>query len=355
MKKDSHIALTGVKEIARRANVSIGTVDRVIHNRTGVSEKTRELVQGIIKELDYQPNILAQRLATKKLLHFAILIPEISGETEFWKAPLNGIEKAEMEIRPYGVKIEKFFFDQNDRSTFVSQTKNILKAEIDGVLLAPSFIEESIAFTTTCRSLGIPYVLINSDIPNHESLCYIGPELFHSGYLGAHLASYALPNSGKILVVNISRDIDNQHHLLRKEEGFRAYFKDHGKDMEIVKTDIRQTDYVSIASNLSSLFKEHKNLQAVFVTNSRVLSVARFLEESKQRDLLLIGFDFLDDNIKYLKNGIIDFLICQKPQEQGYRGIMALYQHLILNEKVEKSYFMPIDIISKENYLFYRN
>jgi len=37
MKKDSHIALTGVKEIARRAKVSIGTVDRVIHNRTGVS------------------------------------------------------------------------------------------------------------------------------------------------------------------------------------------------------------------------------------------------------------------------------------------------------------------------------
>jgi len=289
------------------------------------------------------------------LLHFAILIPEISDETEFWIAPLNGIEKAELEIRSYGVKIEKFFFDQNDRSTFVSQTKKILKSEIDGVLLAPSFIEESIAFTTACRTKGIPYVLFNSDIPNHDSLCYIGPELFHSGYLAARLANYALRDSGKILVVNISRDIDNQHHLLRKEEGFRAYFKDHATNIEIIKTDIRQTDYESIAMELTLLFKQHTNLKAVFVTNSRVFSVARFLEVSKEKELLLIGFDFLDENIKYLKNGIIDFLICQKPQEQGYRGIMALYQHLILNEKIDKAYFMPIDIISKENYLFYRN
>ena len=46
--------LVGVKEIARRANVSIGTVDRVLHNRTGVSKKTKHKILEIIKELDYE-------------------------------------------------------------------------------------------------------------------------------------------------------------------------------------------------------------------------------------------------------------------------------------------------------------
>jgi LacI family transcriptional regulator len=73
------------------------------------------------------------------------------------------------------------------------------------------------------------------------------------------------------------------------------------------------------------------------------------------KNILLIGYDFLQENIEYLKNDVIDFLICQKPQEQGYRGIMALYQNLVLDVAVEKSYFMPIDIITKENYIFYRN
>lgn len=56
----------GVKEIARLANVSIGTVDRVLNNRVGVSEKTKAKILKIIEELNYQPNIFARRLASKK-------------------------------------------------------------------------------------------------------------------------------------------------------------------------------------------------------------------------------------------------------------------------------------------------
>src|SRR5687767_11879019 len=100
MKKKAQ-ELYGVKEIARRANVSIGTVDRVIHNRSGVSEKTRNKINEIIKELNYQPNILASRLASKKIYQIAVLIPQISVETDFWEAPLKGIQRAESEIKKY--------------------------------------------------------------------------------------------------------------------------------------------------------------------------------------------------------------------------------------------------------------
>lgn len=355
MKKDVVIELSGVKEIARRANVSIGTVDRVIHNRTGVSQKTKNNIQAIIKELDYHPNILARRLASKKLLHFAILIPSISKYNEFWKAPLMGIEQAESEIKQYGIKIDKYFFDQNDKLTFVNETKKILKTKPDGILVAPIYIEESLVFAKKCRESKIPFVLINSDIPGQDSLCYIGPDLFHSGYLSAHITNYAVEKNGKILVINISKEIDNYHHLLRKEEGFRAYFKDNNRVNEIIKADIRQTGYDALASRLMELLKANKDVKAIFVTNSKVASVARFLVEAEIKNILLIGYDFLKENIEYLKTNVIDFLICQKPQEQGYKGIMTLYQYLVLDTAVDNTYFMPIDIITKENYQFYRN
>ncbi|RYF99994.1 MAG: LacI family transcriptional regulator, partial [Chitinophagaceae bacterium] len=118
--------VSGVKEIAKRANVSIATVDRVIHNRTGVSEKTRILIQQIIKELDYQPNVLARSLASRKTLNFAVLIPSVSQETAFWAAPLNGVNQAESDVRRYGIKIDKYFFDQNDKSSFLKQSHQIL-------------------------------------------------------------------------------------------------------------------------------------------------------------------------------------------------------------------------------------
>ena len=355
MLKDNQVELSGVREIARRAEVSIGTVDRVIHNRAGVSPKTKDKIEAIIKELNYRPNILARRLASKKLLHFVILIPSISEETEFWKAPLDGVEKAEAEIKQYGIELHKYFFDQNDKKTFVSQTKKILKNKVDGVLLAPSFIEESIKFTQACQKQKIPYVLINSDIPGQDSLCYIGPELFQSGYASGHLALFGLGGNAKVLIINISKEMDNHHHLLRKEEGFRAYFTDNFKENEIVKIDIRQTSHESVAAELRKVLNMHSDIKAIFVTNSRVFSVARFLKESGTKDILLIGYDFLEENIEHLKNQVIDFLICQKPQEQGYKGVMALFQHLILNVPIDKTYFMPIDIITKENYSFYRN
>jgi len=343
----------GVKEIARRAKVSLATVDRVIHGRAGVSPETKKRINAIIKELNYQPNILARRLASRKIIQLATLIPKVSPEeTTYWEAPLQGILKADEQFNPYGVKLEKYFFDQNDKKSFVEQTRLILKKKFDGILLAPSFIQESITFTQTCNKLNIPYVFINSDIPNQESLCYFGPELYQSGYFPAHLISY-LVEEGKILIVNISKEIKN-NLILRKEEGFNAFFNKN-KKLNLLRNDIRKTDYESVEKILEKSFQANSDIKVIYVTNSRVSAVARFLEKTNRSNVILIGYDFLDENIEYLKKGIIDFLICQKPKEQAYLGVRALYQHLVFGSIDEKVHFMPIDILTRENYMFYQN
>ncbi|SKC98065.1 LacI family transcriptional regulator [Chitinophaga ginsengisegetis] len=354
MKDTKEAALVGVKEIARRANVSIGTVDRVLNNRTGVADKTREKVLEIIKDLDYQPNIMARRLASKRLLHLAVLIPAASGETGYWNAPLNGIRQAAASIRDFGVTVEIYFFDQNDKTTFTARANEILKKEYQGILLAPMFEEESLNFTKKCRAKKIPFVFINSDIETAGSLTYIGPDLYQSGYLAAHLISYLVREGQQVLIVNISREMDLHHHLLRKEEGFRAYYKTHPADIQIRKTDIRQTDYKSVKSKLHKALAKTP-VDIIFVTNSRVATVGRYLEEAGLGHIKLIGYDFLAENIDYLRKSVIDFLICQKPQEQGHKGIMALYDHLVHGAVIEQQQYMPIDIITRENYLNYRN
>src|ERR1700744_2945068 len=99
MKTKNETDNVGIKEIARLGNVSLATVDRVIHNRQGVAKSTREQIEKIIRQLNYQPNIFARRLASRKVLEFATLIPAVSAETDFWEAPHQGIEQASMEIR----------------------------------------------------------------------------------------------------------------------------------------------------------------------------------------------------------------------------------------------------------------
>lgn len=55
-----------IKEIANKVGVSIGTVDRALHNRGRVSEETKAKILTAMKELDYHPNDVAQKLTVNK-------------------------------------------------------------------------------------------------------------------------------------------------------------------------------------------------------------------------------------------------------------------------------------------------
>jgi LacI family transcriptional regulator len=357
MKKEKDKAGAGVKEIARRAKVSIATVDRVIHNRPGVSGKTKEKINAIIRELNYQPNVLAQRLAlaSRGALRLAVLLPAISGETEFWQAPLDGVSQAESEIRQYNVHVERFFFDQNDQQSFTRQMKKIEQSKPDGLLFTPTFIEESVRLIHYCEKAQVPYILINADIPDIDRQYYIGPELFHSGYLAAQLLNFCTGEGTPVLLVNIAREITGNHAILRKEEGFRAFFDEHDKKRQVIAFNTTQTDYASVSQKLTKVFQQEVKPAAIYVTNSRVSLVAKWMEQKKISNVILIGYDFLKENIVFLEKGLIHFLICEKPQEQGYKGVMSLFNKLVYNLEPEKTLLMPIDIITKENYRFYRN
>jgi len=220
--------------------------------------------------------------------------------------------------------------------------------------LSPDFIDESTSFTNKCSKLGIPFVFIDSDIEGQNSLSYIGPHLYDSGYFAANLVSYILKDNETVLLLNISQRMYKHHHLLRKEEGFRAYFTDNSLHNKIAKIDIRKGETLSVEKEITSALSRNKDIRVIFVTNSRVSIVSQALKKIKKR-FILIGYDFIEENIKALVGGDIDFLICQKPAEQAYRGIMALYKHIVLNEPIEKVQFMPIDVITKSNYQFYEN
>lgn len=62
-----------IKDIARQAGVSVGTIDRVLHGRSGVSAESRKKVEEVLKQLDYQPNMYASALASNKNINSLVL------------------------------------------------------------------------------------------------------------------------------------------------------------------------------------------------------------------------------------------------------------------------------------------
>ena len=66
-----------------------------------------------------------------------------------------------------------------------------------------------------------------------------------------------------------------------------------------------------------------------------------------------MGYDLLEHNIRFLNEGVIDFLINQNPKKQGYRGIYALADALVFKKEVAPLKYLPLDIITRENLEYY--
>ena len=344
---------TRIKDIARLAQVSTGTVDRVIHKRGEVSEKTRKKIENIIQELDYQPDILARALASKKSFNFDVLMPVSDNDNDFWNSPKAGITKAKDEISPFGVAINSFYFDQFEVKSFKNKAEQLLNEKPDAILFAPVFPTESIEFIQVCKDRDIPVLLFNSNLEEAEDTMYIGQDAVQSGYLAASLLNYSLRDRGDVLIINIAGRKDNHNHILRRERGFRKFFVQHPEiDARIVTLDCTHEQHECLSKLLEDALNRYR-VTSAFVTNSRVYQVAGYLENKNIKSIRLVGYDLLPQNIKALKRGSIDFIISQKPEEQGYRGIMTLFSKIVLQKEVRQFQYIPIDIITRENIDYY--
>ena len=95
------------------------------------------------------------------------------------------------------------------------------------------------------------------------------------------------------------------------------------------------------------------NIQGIFVTTSKLFHIVPILKKLKRTDIKLVGFDLIDNNLKYLHNDGIHFLINQNPKKQGFMGIMNLFNYLVLKKNINTLQLLPLDIVIKENIQYY--
>ncbi|GGG24213.1 LacI family DNA-binding transcriptional regulator [Pontibacter amylolyticus] len=343
-----------IKDIAEKANVSTGTVDRVLHNRGRVAEEVRERVLKIAEELNYTPNIIARALVTNKIYNIAALIPDPAVD-RYWQAPQAGVEKAEKELHQYGIRVTRYIFDPFDASSFVKEADKVSESNCNGVLIAPIFYRQSLSYFSKWKRDGIPFVLFNTHIPACEPLMYIGQDSYQSGVLAGKLLHFGYKGKATFVVAHIDEDIQNSTHLIHKEQGFVDYFAAQGMDelIHVLQTDLQSKQQQTIPQQLDELLKAHPDIKGIFVTNSKANVVAEHLSQQGLQHVNLVGYDLIEKNLHYLNSGQIDFLINQNPKGQGYWGIHGLADHLIFKKKNNPIKYLPLDIITKENLHYY--
>ncbi len=354
MKKEPQNKLR-IKDIAELAQVSPGTVDRVLHNRGEVREDTRLKILNLINNHSYTPNIIAKSLASKRNRVIAVLIPEATEDNPYWNNPLIGINQTAIELSDFSTKVETYTFNLAEESSFIDSANEILKSVPDGVVFNPVFNEASLAFSKNMDQLNIPFVFIDINLKNCKNLAYFGQDALKSGCVAAKLMAHCLPENATILIAQLAQKKNVTGHMLQRENGFRNFFIKNKikKPVNIISTEIDLLHITEPESSLDEIFIKYPEIKGIFVPNSRVFKVAEYLENSHISQKLVIGYDLIGDNVRFLKRGIIDFLLGQRPEEQGRNSIEAIFKFLMTKKIIEKINYSPIDIILKENFEYY--
>jgi len=337
-----------LKEIAQKANVSIGTVDRVVHNRGRVSKKTADRIRKIIKENEYETNVFARNLSVSKRTIFSVLMPLTNQNSGYWDHVKKGILKAKDELQHYKVDVECFHFDRYATESFIAKCEEIKRCNVDGILLAPILSDASKEFIKGINE-NVPYHYFDATIPGTNPIGFIGQDSFGSGVLAAKLMHLLTAGKGQIAIIRpVTTDY---YHINERKAGFESYFQK-TKNVSINNYVLPgEENYKTYKQVMKQLFEEMPAIQGIFVTNSSVHYAAEYIQKKKiKQKIHVIGYDLIEPIIPFLETGGIDFIIGQRPELQGYEGIYDLYRYVVVKRKVAKNTVIPLDIITKENY-----
>ncbi len=338
-----------VKMIARRTGVSIGTVDRVLHGRAGVSAKTRERIQSLIVSLDYKPDILARRLKLNRNYQLRVLLPLASQDSGYWRLCRDGIELAAAELASNRVEVRIDEFDRYDGRGFRGLLDSLVEGGNDGLLVAPVLPEELLSALARLDP-GFPYVFFDGSIEGSHPRATLGQDALRAGALAGRMLELLSPGGGPLLAINAHAE---DRHIGLRIEGFRSYF---ASATTRATPDIIQRECFHLEDRarrgrfLSELFAESPLIKGILVANASGHYVGEWLVEAGlKKGVALLSWDLVPANEAALRSGAVDCVISQRPLEQGRLGLLRLFQEVAGEGRMAMHLDLPIDIWLKEN------
>lgn len=276
-----------IEDIAKEAGVSATTVSNVIHGRTNrVSARTVELINEIIREREYVPNMSARAMKTRSSKVVALINHlESRDQEKFMSDPFfmdltSAVEKALRE-QGYFLMIRA-----------ISESEDLLQFlrnwNVEGVFMPGLFEDEP--FYETLRGLKMPVVLTDSYISNPGHMVNIGLQDFE----GARLATEHLIENGHRKIVFAGPAIKPGGVVEQRLLGYRKALQDHGIPFDpslVYECEFSTSKMIALGAEMA----KRNGFTAVFATADMLAAgIMSGLQQAGRmvpRDISIVGFD----------------------------------------------------------------
>lgn len=344
-----------IKDVAAKAGVSLGTVHLALNDKAGVSDKTRERIRAIAKELDYQPNVVAASLK-RKTLRLAGCFPGIQADNQYYYPQMWNGFRASMESRhDYNLSFQEFAYpdllEQEEwaktRSGDLEQLDRLLEAgELDGLVLHGNRCPYTAEQLRRYVDGGLALALVDTDIPESGRLCCVAADYQILGRTMAELVVGRIPSCGSILLC-AGRPEYPSHHLI--ESGFEAYMKENGLENLIYKEHSNRVTAEAYETILS--FVKRPDVAAACCVSSRSsLMLGRALEESGRAGrVVAVGSDLFEENKAFLRKGTFQNLVQKHPFAQAFMAARCLTDYLLRDIQPEELFVVGGQIVFRSN------
>ena len=197
------INIVNIKDIARRSQVSVATVSHVINRTRFVSDGLIKQVEQAMKDLDYQPNLLAGSLRKKKTGTIGLIIPD-SSNMLFAEMSKN-IEDI-LFSRNYNIIVCNSSYDMERE---LEHLKILRSKMVDGIFIVPATLEGG--HIGKLKNIGMPIIVLDRKISD-INVDTVLVDNFNGGY---EAAKYLI-SLGHTSMGYIDREQDQSHSLERK-------------------------------------------------------------------------------------------------------------------------------------------
>lgn len=329
-----------IKQIAEIAEVSRGTVDRVLNDRGKVKPEVEDKIRAVAKMLGYKPNSAAKALSTmKKKMTFGVILPSINNA--FFDDCISGMWEAQENLSGLGVELILKEMDGYNVIEYLAAIDTLLEGGITGLILFPIVDDKLTRRINELVEMGIPVVTINSDFENSQRNCYIGIDFKQSGRVAAGIAGL-LNRRASVLVLNGSSKLLSHRHRVK---GFKEVVTQRFPELRIVDTlECNDNSFTAYDLTIEAL-KMNEEIDMIYVVGGGIKGVCEAISRYQNREIEVICFDDIPCIKKLMQEGKISATICQQPYKQGYEAIQQMFhifaglnnnEELILMESIIK-------------------
>lgn len=338
-----------LKSIAAVSGVSIGTVDRVLHNRGGVSKETRAQVQKAAKELGYKSNIIGKALvAQRNPLKVGVII-NAKEFNYFAEEVWRGIEAGSEEIESFGVSVIYYPMDTVEEGAQLRLLEQAKQDGVNGLVIKPVNSPDVQAAIDRLVDDNVSVITCTSDIVNSKRLCFVGHDHRHEGRMLGSLLSKVIRPDARIAVITGSMHVLGHR---RKTEGFNSAVMDRRPDAKIL--GVFETNHnTALAVSIVNALERDGGVDALCVQSMDQKGVENICGLfAKGRKPLVCSFGTGTELSGLIMDGLVDFAIEENPYQQGYMAMKIMFD-VLFNGSVPPAPFCEVDahIVIDESYV----